>query len=90
MEFTHGIEYTKDCRDFDYTGVDCCPDCHEYPDDELDVVIVDGEPALLCCALRRFFYPDGYDLKNSKLSPEEKLLRAIFGDGDHGQTEETE
>ena len=71
----NGEEYTKDCRDFDYTGVTCCPDCHEDPDHELEIVRIDGELALLCCALRRFFYPEGHD---TRLSPEERLLRAIF------------
>lgn len=71
------IQYTKTCKDFGYLGVECCSDCHEDPDNHLDVVQVNGEPALLCCDLIAFFYPDGAD---SKLSPEEKLLRAIFGE----------
>jgi hypothetical protein len=71
------IEYTKTCKDFGYLGVECCDNCHGDPDNHLDVVQVNGEPALLCCKLRMFFYPEGAD---SKLSPEERLLRAIFGE----------
>lgn len=66
----------RTCRDYRQRGVECCAVCHEYPDEELEVVLVDGETALLCCALRRFFYPGGHE---SRLSPEERLLRAIFG-----------
>jgi hypothetical protein len=74
----------KNCKDFDYTGVRCCQTCHEYEYGELDVVQVDGEPALLCCQLYAFFYPQ----KALKyLSPEEKLLRAIFGEKPHQQVD---
>lgn len=82
------MNYTKTCKDFGWTGIDCCSSCHEEPEYELDIVQVDGELALLCCKLRRFFYPDGDGFKNSRLSPEEKLLRAIFGDEYHGDPEE--
>jgi hypothetical protein len=78
--FTHyggAIPYNKTCQNYAHLGVDCCPTCHEDPDNHLDVVKIDGEPALLCCLLRMFFYPAGAD---SKLSPEERLLRAIFGE----------
>ena len=70
----------RTCRDVGYTGVDCCPVCHEYPDEELVRVLVDGLPVWLCCRLRRFFYPDHGDGKF--LSPEERLLRAIFPEYD--------
>jgi hypothetical protein len=75
------IEYTKTCRDFDYTGVRCCDICHEedLAQYELAVVTIDNEPALLCCQMKSFFYPDD---PQRGLSPEEKLLRAIFGEGD--------
>ena len=59
----------KTCKDFDYTGVKCCPVCHEY--DQFDTVKIDGAPARLCCTLRVFFYPGR--------ATEEKLLNAIFG-----------
>jgi hypothetical protein len=81
------IDYLKDCRDFDYTGVKCCPWCHEsdLAQYELVVVKIDNEPALLCCQMKAFFYPGNPTLG---LSPEEKLLRAIFGEGEtHEQTD---
>jgi hypothetical protein len=72
-------EYELTCRDFDYTGVQCCPTCHEQElsEYELRVVQVDGRSALLCCQLVSFFYPTE---PNRGMSPEEKLLRAIFGE----------
>jgi hypothetical protein len=76
------LRYEKTCRDFSDLGLQCCAVCHEDPDNHLDVVVVDGIPALLCCELRKWFYPDGSD---SKLSPEEKLLRAIFGESHGGE-----
>lgn len=84
MLFTDGQEYTKDCRDFAYTGVKCCSVCHEdhLRDYELEIIIIDGEVCLVCCQLKAFFYPPD---PNRKLSPEEKLLRAIFGEGPHEQ-----
>jgi len=91
MIFDNGdrqFEYNKSCRDFEYTGVRCCDICHE-PDlasYELVVVQINGEPALLCCMMKAFFYPDD---KTIGLSPEEKLLRAIFGEGEtHEQEKE--
>lgn len=69
------INYTKTCEDFDHLGIDCCSDCHDEPDLNLEIARVDGENALLCHNLWMFFYPEGIE---SKLSPEEKLLRAIF------------
>lgn len=84
MEFVDGIQYTKDCRDFDHLGITCCPSCHDFPENELNVVQVDGEPCLLCCQLVNFFYPEGSP-GTEGLSPEEKLLRAIFGEGPHVQ-----
>lgn len=74
--------YNKTCRDFEYTGVRCCDICHEDPEHEMDIVVVDNTSCLLCCQLRAFFYPP----KDSKFdSPEEKLLNAIFGDFPHEQ-----
>jgi hypothetical protein len=89
MIFDNGdrqFEYNKSCRDFDYTGVRCCDICHEdgLSQYELAVVMIDGEPALLCCMMRAFFYPED---KTIGLSPEEKLLRAIFGEGDTQEQE---
>jgi hypothetical protein len=81
MEFINGLEYVKDCRDFDHVGVECCEDCHGDPENHLDVVQINGDPALLCCNLIDFFYPDGAD---TYLTPEERLLRAIFGSPHHG------
>lgn len=76
------LQYTKVCRDFSHVGVTCCLPCHSDPEYHMDVVQVDGEPALLCCSFRKFFYPNGID---SKLSPEERLLRAIFGEPHHNR-----
>jgi len=84
------IEYAKSCKDFDYTGVRCCDICHEadLAQYELVVVRIDNEPALLCCQMKSFFYPEDTRIG---LSPEEKLLRAIFGEGDvHERPEQTD
>lgn len=72
-------------KDFAYTGVKCCSLCHEtgYDISGLEVCIVDGQPVLLCCTLHVFFYPLKED--GSKITPEEKLLRAIFGERPHLQ-----
>ena len=69
-------EYSKSCRDFDYTGVKCCPTCHEDPEHELTVVIIDTVPCLVCCQLMFFFYPQE---DPTRWTPDEKLLNAIFG-----------
>jgi hypothetical protein len=71
--------YKLTCKDFDYTGVECCGTCHdpEFAESDLRIVKVDGVNALLCCALTAFFYPQD---PGKGISPEEKLLRAIFGD----------
>jgi hypothetical protein len=82
MVFRDNVEYTKDCRNFTHVGVGCCQTCHSDPEYAMAVVQVDGEPTLLCCMLRAFFYPGN---PNQKLSPEEKLLRAIFGEAPHVQ-----
>jgi hypothetical protein len=66
----------KTCKDFDYTGVKCCPICHESKFEMLPIKIDNGL-AVLCCAFRAFFYPDDPGIG---LTPEEKLLRAIFGE----------
>jgi hypothetical protein len=78
-------DYQKTCKDFAYTGVKCCSLCHEtgYDISGLEVCIVDGQPVLLCCTLHVFFYPLKED--GSKITPEEKLLRAIFGGRPHLQ-----
>lgn len=83
MEFLNGARYEKDCRDFDYTGVECCGHCHADPDEELEIYVVDGVPCLLCCKLHSFFYPSA----SRDFSPEEKLLRAIFGERPHEQND---
>jgi hypothetical protein len=72
-------EYKLTCKDFKYTGVDCCESCHtaEWAEYELRVVKVDGVNALLCCAMVAFFYPRD---PGKGMSPEEKLLMAIFGE----------
>ena len=67
----------KNCQDYDYTGVPCCKVCHENSKFELVLIKIDGKWARVCCALRRFFYPADPGIG---LSPEEKLLRAIFGE----------
>jgi hypothetical protein len=80
--------YDLTCKDFDYTGVPCCETCHDdwFSQYELRVVLIDGKLALLCCTKIAFFYPDD---PNIALSPEEKLLRAIFGEkATHEQSEE--
>jgi hypothetical protein len=72
-------EYKATCKDYDYTGVKCCQQCHdpEFAEYELRVVKVDGVSALLCCAMVAFFYPRD---PGKGMSPEEKLLLAIFGE----------
>jgi hypothetical protein len=72
-------EYKLTCKDFDYTGVECCPTCHEpdLADYELRIVRIDGVNALLCCSMTAFFYPKD---PSKGLSPEEILLNAIFGE----------
>lgn len=79
------LDYELSCGDFEYTGVPCCGMCHseELSEYELRVVQIDGRQALLCCALIVFFYPES---PGTGLSPEEKLLRAIFGEGWHHGT----
>jgi hypothetical protein len=70
--------YKRTCADFQYAGVDCCPDCHDpiLSDYSLRVVKIDGVNALLCCTMVAFFYPRD---PGRGMSPEEKLLLAIFG-----------
>jgi hypothetical protein len=75
-------EYAKTCRDFGYTGVECCRTCHDEPEYEMEVVVVDAVPCLLCCKLRAFFYPRKDD---PKMTAEEKLLRSIFGERPHDE-----
>jgi hypothetical protein len=72
-------DYKLTCKNFGYTGVECCPTCHdpEFAEFDLRVLKVDGVPALLCCAMAAFFYPAD---PSKGITPEEKLLRAIFGD----------
>jgi len=71
--------YKKTCKDFEYTGVQCCEECHnpDFAEYNLRVVKVDGVNALLCCTLSTFFYPRD---PGKGLTPEEKLLIAIFGE----------
>jgi hypothetical protein len=71
--------YKLTCKDFKHTGVDCCESCHdpEAADYALRVVKIDGVYALLCCAMTAFFYPRN---PGKGMSPEEKLLLAIFGE----------
>jgi hypothetical protein len=71
--------YKLTCKDFKYTGVECCEMCHsaELAEYDMRVVKVDGVNALLCCAMVAFFYPKN---PGRGLLPEEKLLRAIFGE----------
>jgi hypothetical protein len=81
-------KWLKTCKDFDYIDVPCCDICHdeELAESALRVVQIDNEPALLCCAKISFFYPED---PNIGLSPEEKLLRAIFGEkAQHDQPQE--
>lgn len=75
------IHYTRTCRDYRRL-TDCCEKCHEDAAAQLDIVMVDGEYALLCCKMRTYFYPDGYPHESNwnNLTPEERLLRAIFGE----------
>jgi hypothetical protein len=67
----------KTCKDYEYTGVKCCDSCHSYSEFELVTIKIDGKWARVCCAFRRFFYPEDPGIG---LTPEEKLLRAIFGE----------
>jgi hypothetical protein len=67
----------KNCDDFAYTNVECCGDCHMS--DNLREIKVDGELVIVCCYMERFFYPSLME----NLSPEERLLRAIFGEHFH-------
>lgn len=78
--------YKLTCKDFQWTGVECCPTCHDdsYSEYELRVVKVDGVNALLCCTMIAFFYPGD---PHRGLSPEEKLLRTIF-DEEHPNEKE--
>src|ERR1700676_4217828 len=71
--------YKLTCKDFQYAGVDCCPDCHDPTLSEfsLRVVKIDGVNALLCCTMAAFFYPRD---PSRGLAPEEKLLLAILGE----------
>lgn len=87
MTFTDNT-WEVTCKDSDYTGVICCPTCHdeEFSQCNLRVVKINNQPALLCCTMISFFYPED---PNTGLSPEEKLLRAIFGEkATHEQPEE--
>lgn len=72
-------DYKLTCKDFQYTGVQCCEECHdaEFADMHLRVVKVDGVNALLCCCMVAFFYPRD---PGKGQSPEERLLMAIFGE----------
>jgi hypothetical protein len=55
----------KTCKDFEWTGVECCPGCHYELDHEdelqrgfdLITIKVDGELVKVCCELAEFFYP---------------------------------
>jgi hypothetical protein len=57
----------KTCKDFGWTGVECCMGCHYeaehwadiQPGFELITIKVDGELVKVCCELASFFYPDG-------------------------------
>ena len=71
--------YKLTCKDFQYTGVQCCEMCHdsEFAEYQLRVVKVDGVNALLCCSFVAFFYPRD---PGKGMSPEERLLLAIFGE----------
>lgn len=45
------------CEDFEYTGRQCCPVCHdEYPDEMYTDRLPDGRMAWICCAVRRAIY----------------------------------
>lgn len=71
--------YKLTCKDFRYTGVDCCETCHDpdLAEYSLRIVKIDGVNALLCCVMVAFFYPRD---PGRGMSPEEKLLMAIFGE----------
>jgi hypothetical protein len=77
--YVRRTEYKLTCKDFQYTGVGCCPECHDpnISDYTLRVVMIDGVNALLCCTMIAFFYPRD---PGRGMSPEEKLLVAIFGE----------
>jgi hypothetical protein len=56
----------KTCKDYEYTGVNCCPCCHNDMDGELVTIQISGEDAYVCCDIARFFYPDGSWKERSK------------------------
>lgn len=74
-------EYELDCRDFSWMGKKCCSICHEFPDTNLRTKQIDGKSCLVCCVFDEHFFPA------HNRSPEEKLLRAIFGEAPHEQSD---
>lgn len=78
-DFDPKPEHKLTCKDFRHTGVECCENCHDpgLAEYELRVVKVDGVNALLCCCMVAFFYPRD---PTKGMTPEEKLLVAIFGE----------
>jgi hypothetical protein len=52
----------KTCKDFEYTGVECCVGCHEEVENYtsgLVTIQINGEAVYVCCEIAHFFYPDG-------------------------------
>lgn len=53
----------KTCKDFEYTGIECCIGCHaeaEMEDEPRPMISIqiNGEMAVVCCHLADFFYPN--------------------------------
>ena len=66
------------CEDFP-EAAGCCDSCHTfYAVYEMDLVETLRGWAWLCCGVRSKLFPRDYN--KEPLSPEEKLLRAIFGE----------
>lgn len=55
----------KRCKDYAYTGVECCYGCHIEAEEmaehgyTLITIQIDGEMAYVCCEIASFFYPKG-------------------------------
>ena len=64
-------------------AVECCPPCHGfYPHYDMYVVeLPDGRTAWICCAVRRFLFPETAIADDS---PEALMLRRIFLDDEPG------
>jgi hypothetical protein len=66
--------------------IECCPPCHGfYPHYDMHVVrLADGRTGWICCAVRRFLFPETSIADNSPEAQE--LMRALGGESS-GQSE---